>query len=100
MKVPGDLYRRSARKFGDANTFTYAPYYLQRRVRRDGNISLNGQYVYISEALVGYDVGLEKTGEDEYQVWYCDLKLGEINLKHGPKLRPTASASVHTKEEV
>lgn len=56
--------------------------------------------MYISEALSGYDVGIEQTSESEYQVSFYDLRLGEIDLEQGPSLRPMASASVPAPSEV
>jgi len=93
MRVPGDLYRRSPRRLGDASPFCYPLGHLRRRVRKDGYVCLKGRHVYISAALSGSDVGIEQVGENEYQIWFCDLKLGEIDLEQGPSLRPTASTS-------
>ena len=99
MKVPGDLYRRSTRRLEHTSPCSYPWGNLLRRVKKDGCICLQGRIVYLSEALSRQTVGLEQTGRSKYEVSFCDLQLGEIDLEHGPTLRPPASASDHAPQK-
>jgi putative transposase len=50
-----------------------------RRVRTDGTIKWHGDYVYLSEALVGETIGLREIDEDQWLVRFADLDLGLLS---------------------
>lgn len=79
MRVPADLYANSTRIY-DANPIElqYPLGYLRRRVSSKGAIRLNKQGVQISEALIGWDIGLQPE-RDRYALWFCRLRLGEVD---------------------
>jgi hypothetical protein len=93
MKTPGEMYRRSSRRYkGDVEGWDYPPHFDQRRVRRQGSIKIAAREVYISEALKGWHVGLERRSMDTVTVWFCDLILGEVDLGSRTPLRPIQAA--------
>jgi transposase InsO family protein len=80
MRVPGELYEASTRKYEPGEVkLEYPLGYLQRRVRQNGTIRVHGVDMQLSQALSGWDVGLEPQGE-RYALWFCRLRLGEIDL--------------------
>lgn len=93
MKVPGEVYHPSSQKLSDARPYVYPLDYERRRVSKDGCILLQGQTVYLSEALSRQDVGLERLSESCRRVWFCDLVVGEIVWDgNGYTRRPAAPA--------
>lgn len=57
---PGDLYRGSPRRWcSDQVRWQYPEGFETRQVRRHGQIKLAGREVFLSEALRGFEIGLE-----------------------------------------
>jgi putative transposase len=94
MKMPGEVYRRSSRSLCDVRPYVYPLDFLRRHVRRDGCILINGQSVYLSEALGKMDVGLERLSTVCWRVWFCDLAVSEIYLDGARILRRTPTTEV------
>ena len=83
--TPAERYRASARRFdgilrepeyGDQNV---------RRVRLNGEIKLDGKFVYVNAALAGEPVGLVES-ENCWTVSYGPIMLGTIAYR-GDELR-------------
>ena len=82
MKVPADLYVRSPRRFEPGEVaLDYPMDYLRRRVNQNGAIRLQSIRIGVSEALAGWDVGLRHDRSHRYGLWFCRLRLGEVDLK-------------------
>ena len=82
MQVPADLYSKSQRRFETSEiSLEYPLAYLRRRVSRNGVICLRKTYIRISEALRGWEVGLEPDRGGRYGLWFCRLRLGEVDLE-------------------
>jgi transposase InsO family protein len=81
MRVPGDLYHPSPRRYEPEEVeLCYPQSNLTRRVQSKGYIRVQGQRILISTALGGYHVGLRHHGGDRLSVQFCRLCLGEIDL--------------------
>jgi transposase InsO family protein len=81
MRVPAELYQPSPRRYEPGEVeLEYPLGYLQRRVSRRGSIRVQGVRVNVSEALRGWQVGLQPK-QDRYGLWFCRLRLGEVDLK-------------------
>lgn len=79
MKCPAQLYHPSERKYeGTPQDLDY-PLMCSRRVRQSGTISLDGQSIFLSNALAGWSVGLKPIAQDRFEVWFGRLLLGEID---------------------
>ncbi|MEH2622526.1 putative transposase [Bradyrhizobium sp. AZCC 1719] len=84
--TPADRYQISARRFdGILREPNYDDDQEVRRVRHNGEIKLDGNMIYISEALVGEPVALAET-EDGWSVCYGPVVLGTIAYR-GDRLR-------------
>ena len=55
--------------------------YLRRRVGSRGMIRLHGVRVGVSMALAGWDVGLRMDDRHRFGLWFCKLRLGEVDLQ-------------------
>jgi putative transposase len=81
MKVPRDVYVTSSRLFDpNAVQLVYPGHYHVRRVKPDGCLSLHNVLISVSQALAGLEVGLESIGGNRYSIWFCRLRLGELDL--------------------
>jgi transposase InsO family protein len=81
MRVPQDVYCSSSRKFDPAPIeLAYPPGYLVRKINRQGAVKIENIRLGVSEALSGWEVGLEPKNSHCYAVWFCRLCLGELDL--------------------
>jgi hypothetical protein len=81
MRVPKELYEHSPRRFDPSPIeLVYPGDHQVRRVNGKGEVKFHSQRLPISSALCGWDVGLQPTNAAEYQVWFCRLCLGVLNL--------------------
>jgi len=93
MKTPAEVYRRSPRRFpATLPSWEYPWAYDRRRVSPNGSIHVANRRYFVSEAFQGLDVGLERTGVDTVRLWFCDLNLGDLDLRLGTPLQPPAVA--------
>lgn len=82
MKVPADLYVPSPRRFeADEVVLEYPAEYLRRHVGQSGAIKIHNLRIPVSEALAGWDVGLKYEAEKRYGLWFCRLRLGQVDLE-------------------
>jgi len=82
MRIPGDLYRDSDRRFDSGEiALEYPLEYLRRRVGCKGVIRFQNIHVGVSESLAGWDVGLQPSRRNRYDLWFCRLRLGEVDLE-------------------
>jgi putative transposase len=98
MKVPGDLYTRSARVYRGLEDLTY-PFHDQTvTVTRCGRICFKGRKVNCSHVFAGQNVGVTQVGDRiwlvtfmQYDLGYFDdetCRLEPIENPFGPKVLP------------
>jgi transposase InsO family protein len=81
MRVPHEVYQSSPRKYDPAPVeLEYPAGYVVRKVMRLGHVNIVGRSLPISVALAGFHVGLEPIHAERYAVWFCRLRLGELDL--------------------
>lgn len=81
MCVPRNVYQSSPRKYDPAPVeLEYPIGYAIRKVTRLGHLKLANRRINISAALGGCHVGLEPISEQRYAVWFCRLRLGDLDL--------------------
>jgi len=81
MRVPRDVYQSSPRKFDSSSIeLTYPSDYLVRKVHHTGSVHIRHVCVGVSQALRGLEIGLQPISGNEYAVWFCRLRLGEIDV--------------------
>jgi len=80
MRCPGEIYCASKQKYeGTPEDLDY-PQMCPRRVSAQGAIKLDGQALFLSQALAGWSVGLKPITEQTMEVWFGRLLLGEVDL--------------------
>lgn len=81
MRVPRDLYQVSSLKFNAAPVeMSYPSGYLVRKTNHVGDVKIHNRRINVSAALRGFEVGLEPREEHRLAVWFCRLRLGQIDL--------------------
>jgi len=81
MRVPGKIYRKSQVKYtGEVVELEYPEEMIKRPVYCTGMICLEGQKIFLSESLQGWEVGLRPLGPSRYEAWFDHLRLGELDL--------------------
>jgi transposase InsO family protein len=96
QKTPASFYVASSRPYPCA---LREPVYDQaaavRKVRSSGEIKWNGEFVFVSQVLIGEPVGIAETESGEWRVTYAHVELGFIDPKRNRLYRrpPAASSS-------
>lgn len=83
MRTPAEVYRNSLRRWeGGCEEIQYESA-QSRRVHRAGKIKYEGEQIYLSTALGGWDVGLKSRGDGAVEVYFARLLLGWIEPGSG-----------------
>jgi putative transposase len=81
MRVPSEVYEPSSRRFNSQPVeLTYPAEHLVRKVGNRGSVKIHRHSVTVSTALQGYEIGLEQRDAQRLGVWFCRLRVGEIDL--------------------
>jgi len=81
MRVPSTVYQNSPRRYDPSPVeLVYPPEHQTRRVNKHGEVKINGQRILVSQALSGWEIGLQPTSATAYHVWFCGLCLGTLDL--------------------
>ena len=101
MKVPADVYRRSARVYRGLEELTYPFHDKTFTVTQCGRICFNGRKVNLSHVFAGQNVGVTQVGERvwlvtfmRYDLGYFDdetCRLEPIDNPFTPKVLPMSS---------
>ena len=97
LKCPAELYEPSARKYeGTPHDLEYERM-DSRRVGKVGTIRCGQEPIFISTALAGWSVGLERFSEGTYNVYFGRLLLGRLD-KTTASFKRTSPAPTPAKE--
>jgi putative transposase len=84
QRTPSELYRPSERFYpGSLPEPEYPGHFEVRSVRPNGEIKWQGEYLYLSEALIGERVGLEERDEGVWSVFFGAVLLGRFDEREG-----------------
>lgn len=87
--TPSHCYHASARTYpARVPEPQYPVGFSVRRVRTNGQIKWEGAHIFVAEALVGEPIGLRQVDEQSWQVWFCSLKLGLLDMRKNKIIRP------------
>jgi transposase InsO family protein len=82
QETPASRHTAAARAYPDRiEEPWYDADHQVRRVRTDGTIRWRGEFLFVSEALIGERIGLAETEEGGWLVRFTDLPLGMINAE-------------------
>jgi transposase InsO family protein len=89
MQTPAQLYVRSSRRYTGVRPPRYPASYGVRRVSSKGCVRYMGKAVFISESLIGHDLGIRRTQRGRIAVRFYNLDIGLFDLAsapfHGPR---------------
>ena len=89
MRTPAQLYVRSSRRYTGVQPPRYPASYGVRRVSSKGCVRYMGKAVFISESLIGHDLGIRRTQRGRIAVRFYNLHIGLFDLAsapfHGPR---------------
>jgi transposase InsO family protein len=77
-KTPAEVYRSSPCRSLTPKVPVYPPEWLTRRVGGAGFIRLNGEGVFVSQALAGQLIGLYPETETRWRLHFFDVDVGTI----------------------
>jgi putative transposase len=80
MRCPGEVYVASPRKYEGTPEDLEYPQMCSRRVNARGAIRLDGELIFLSNALAGWSVGLKPISAELMEVWFGRLFLGQMDL--------------------
>ena len=81
MKTPKEVYVKSSRKyFEDAIEYVYDGKMRSRKVNDRGFFNYQLQRIFVGNPFAGYYVGIKERAGKMSEVWFCEFKLGEINM--------------------
>jgi putative transposase len=78
MRMPAELYTPSTRAWTGSPTQLSYPGMSTRSVHRTGYIAYEGQRIFLSSALGGWDVGLKTANPATLEVYFAQLLLGQL----------------------
>ena len=78
MKCPGEVYDNSPRRYEGLPEKLEYPAMETRRILTTGHLKWRGERIFISSALSGWDVGLRPCGCDRWEIYFANLRLGEL----------------------
>jgi len=82
QKPPASLYRASAKPYPcPLREPTYDSDHAVRRVHTNGEIKWRGEFIFISEVLVGEPVGIAESAGGDWRVSFADVELGFIDRR-------------------
>jgi len=81
LDTPVDHYRSSDRKYENVvGEINYPLHYIRRKINSRGVIVFNTHLVFISNVFYGFHVGLVRSNDLTMDVYFDNLRIGEIDL--------------------
>jgi len=77
-KTPAEVYRDSERRSLEPLVPSYPPEWITRLVSKAGTISIDGDTVFVSNALIGQVIGLKQEGILRWRARFFGVDLGTI----------------------
>lgn len=80
MKTPAQVYQNSQRPYEGTPADLIYEGMLTRRVHKTGTVHFENGVYRLSTSLGGWSVGIHPTGNGRYQVYFAELRLGELDI--------------------
>lgn len=94
QRVPAEVYRVSARRLSRCSAIAgYPDDCREAKIDRQGWIRCEGLRVYISYALGGWAVGLQRVADGSTRVWFFRTLLGEFVPGRDTTIQPCAATA-------
>jgi transposase InsO family protein len=79
-KTPAEVYRDSERRSLAPLVPSYPPEWITRLVSKAGTVSIDGDTVFVSNALIGQVIGLKQEGILRWRARFFGVDLGTIEV--------------------
>jgi putative transposase len=79
-KTPAEVYRDSERRSLEPVVPSYPPEWITRLVSKAGTVSIDGDTVFVSNALIGQVIGLKQEGILRWRARFFEVDLGTIEV--------------------
>jgi transposase InsO family protein len=79
-KTPSEIYKVTERRRFKPVPHVYPSHVIVRRVWENGEISIRKERYFVTEALAGFDVGIERIDDMQARVWFRDIDLGFLEM--------------------
>jgi transposase InsO family protein len=79
-KTPAEVYRDSERRSLEPLVPSYPPEWITRLVSKAGTVSIDGDTVFVSNALIGQVIGLKQEGILRWRTRFFGVDLGTIEV--------------------
>jgi putative transposase len=94
MQTPSEVYQRSTRPYLGLKQPNYPASFARRFVNKTGCVKYLGKSLFISESLIGHQIGVRRQDQRFIAARFYNLKLGTFDLlaaptSHSPRLFPT-----------
>jgi hypothetical protein len=76
MKVPAEVYQNSVKHWEGTPEEIHYEAMLSRKVNRGGYFSHEGQMIFLTSALAGWQIGLAPRKEGDFEVHFSRLMVG------------------------
>jgi len=90
QRPPAEVYQPAPRDYPERlpEQRGYPDEWQKRRVQSSGQIKWKGRNVYITDALVGQEMGLKPAGDGQWELYFEGLQIGHYDERKC-RLRPT-----------
>jgi putative transposase len=93
MRFPAEVYQPSSRSWKGSPEKIEYPGACSRRVNPRGVVCFEGEHIFLSTALAGWDVGLKPRNDNSLDVYFSRLLLGRLEPQTAAFIPVTASDS-------
>jgi putative transposase len=94
MRVPMEIYTASAQRWSGTPAQICYPKMSTRKVNVAGNIKHEGNAIFVSQALAGWDVGLSPREDGDMDLYFSRLLLGRLERETGAFVPATTSNGI------
>jgi putative transposase len=78
MKCPAEVYENSPRAYQGLPEALEYPGMEERKITKQGLLIWRKTPIFVSGALAGWNVGVRPCGPDRWEVYFANLRLGEL----------------------
>jgi transposase InsO family protein len=96
MQVPAEVYRNSEQRWPGTPERLLYPGMATRRVNKRGEFSHEGERIFASISVGGWDIGLSPRADGDLEIYFCRLLLGVLDAQtHAfkPVTKPTKTTN-------
>jgi len=79
-RCPGELYKRSTRRYAGPRAPRYPASFAVRTVPKQGSQKYNGKEFFVGSGFAGFSIGIEHLTVTLIKIWFYEVDLGTVDL--------------------